>query len=216
MDRRDDYSARTSYDDPDVVEPYEALRFGGALGRYRWRREQAAVRRMIDKLPTDVSILDCPCGTGRWWPLLSRRAREIHGVDIAPTMLAEASQRAAKATVPIALTRAEVENLPFADASYDYSFCFALTKHLPRRVQYRAVEELARVSSRGVICTFGVLGHISYEFWRRRKLTESYPLVAEELDWIADAAGLVVRERIRCTTPVGVEFIVRFEPRSTR
>jgi len=204
------YSAREAYIDHAIGIEYERVRFSGVLGGYRWRREQAAVRAVLKQIPRDISILDCPCGTGRWWPLLSTMAREITAIDISPGMLQHASERAIRMTVPVTVLAGDAEEIPLPDGSVDYAFSFALMKHLPRPIQYRVLSELARVSRLGVICTFGVLGHLSYEVWRRRRIRESYPLLIEELEWMAAEAELRVEWMTRCTTPIGVERIIRF------
>jgi ubiquinone/menaquinone biosynthesis C-methylase UbiE len=212
LERRDTvrYSARDGYADYAIGVDYERVRFSGVLGGYRRRREEAAVRAVLKQIPNGVSILDCPCGTGRWWPLLATRAREITAIDISPGMLRHASERATRMAVPVNVTAGEAEEIPLLAGAVDYAFSFALMKHLPRPVQYRVLSELARVSRLGVICTLGVLGHVSYEVWRRRRSSESYPLLMEELQWMAAAAGLRVEWMARCTTPIGVERIVRF------
>jgi len=209
------YSARHSYGDYQIGVEYERRRFSGPLGRYRWRREQAAVRKLVTALPSGISILDCPCGTGRWWPALSKRASEIYAVDLSPGMLEHAAARASDWQVPVHLLAGDAESLPLADNSVDYTFSFALMKHLPRPVQYRVLREFARVSRFGVVCTFGVFGHVSYELWRRRSVAESYPMVIEELRWMAAAAGLQVIRSVSCTTPVGVERLVHLAPLSS-
>ena len=212
LDRRKTtaYSARDGYTDHTIGVEYERVRFSGVLGGYRWRREQAAVRAVLKQVPQDISILDCPCGTGRWWPLLGTRAREITAIDISPGMLRHASERATRMTIPVNVTAGDAEEIPLPADAVDYTFSFALMKHLPRPIQYRVLSELARVSRLGVICTFGVLGHVSYEVWRRRRISESYPLLVEELEWMAAEAGLRIESMIRCTTPIGVERVIRF------
>ena len=55
--------------------------------------------------------------------------------------------------------------------------------------------------------------HASYEFWRRRRPTESYPLLSEQVEWLADAAGLEWEAARKCTTPIGVEHTVLFRKR---
>jgi SAM-dependent methyltransferase len=204
------YSAREAYLDQAIGVDYERVRFSGVLGGYRWRREQAAVRAALEQVPQDISVLDCPCGTGRWWSLLSTRVRAITAIDISPGMLAHASKRATGMSIPVNVIEGDAEDIPLPAGAVDYAFSFALMKHLPRLVQYRVLSELARVSRLGVICTFGILGHVSYEVWRRRRITESYPLLIEELEWLADDAGLQIEGMTRCTTPIGVERLVRF------
>ena len=205
-----EYSARVSYADYSVGVEYERLRFSGLLGRYRRGREERAVRRALSELPQGVSVIDSPCGIGRWWPLLATKAQKITAVDISPGMVRHASERASRMATDVSVITGDAEYLPLPDNAADFSFSFALTKHLPRPVQYRVLRELSRVARRGVICTFGVFGHLSYEIWRRRHIPESYPLVAEELDWMASESGLRVDWMVSCTTPVGVERLVRF------
>lgn len=207
------YSAKTAYQDHSVAEAYEETRFSGWLGRYRWRREQTAVRSIVERLPHGIEVLDCPCGTGRWWPVLTMRATAIIGADASAGMLRFAAQRAQRSGAEVRLLEADAENLPFGDESVDYTFSHALTKHLPIPVQACVLREFARVSRSGVISSFGIFSHASYEFWRRRRPTESYPLLSEQLEWLADAAGLEREAARKCTTPIGVEHTVLFRKR---
>jgi ubiquinone/menaquinone biosynthesis C-methylase UbiE len=207
------YSAKTAYQDYSVAEGYEEARFSGRLGRYRWRREQTAVRSMVERLPPGVKILDCPCGTGRWWEVLEMRATAIIGADASRGMLRFAAERAQHSAAEVCLLEADAENLPFEDGSVDYTFSHALTKHLPIPVQASVLREFARVSRSGVISSFSIFSHASYECWRRRRPAESYPLLSEQLDWLADAAGLELETARKCTTPIGVEHTVLFRKR---
>src|SRR5450759_4601076 len=138
LDRRKTtgYSARDGYRDYATGVDYERVRFSGLLGRYRRRREEAAVRAALNEVPHDISILDCPCGTGRWWPLLGTRARKITAIDISPGMLRHASERATRTTVPVSVTAGDAEEIPLPSDAVDYAFSFALMKHLPRPIQY--------------------------------------------------------------------------------
>lgn len=205
-----EYSARHSYDRGGVPERYESERFSGRLGRYRRMRERRAVEAMLGQLPRDMRILDCPCGNGRWWPVLAQSASSLVALDVSQAMLEYASNRSHEVGVPVEVAVGQAESLPLADESVDCVFSFALTKHLPVPLQYEVLREFARVARVGVICTFGVMSHATYEIWRRRRLPESYPILPEELSWMADAAGLDIIDRRKCTTPIGVEHVVLF------
>lgn len=204
------YISRSAYLDPGKAGTYEDDRFGSELGRYRWRREMAGVGAIVEMLPSGVSILDCPCGVGRWWPVLGRRASRIHAVDLSPAMLAEAAERVAAANVPVELSQGDAERLEHEDGSFDAVFSHALTKHLPIPLQQRVLSEFARVSRDWVICSFSLLNHLTYELWRRRDLVDSNPLLPEQLQDLAATAGLTEVTRRRCTTPVGVEHSILF------
>lgn len=202
------YPAREAYRDASVAEDYERLRFRGFIGRYRWHREQRAVVSAVRRLPGGVTILDCPCGIGRWWPVLADRAASIIALDLSAEMLDAASRRPKPPGVAISIAEGDAEALPLADNSVDWVFSHALTKHLPIPVQHRVLQEFSRVARQGVICSFSVLSIPSYAFWRTRDLPDSFPLLPEQLKWIAHDVGLVVESSRSCTTPLGVERTV--------
>lgn len=208
------YSAKKAYTEKGTAENYERLRFSGFLGRHRYKREQRAVERIVTSLPSEVSILDLPCGTGRWWRLLSSRASSLIAMDVSEEMLVFARARAKDYSIPIDVVKGDAENIDLPENSVDYVFSHALTKHLPIPIQYQVLAEFGRVARRGVISSFGIFNHLTYEFWRRRKLVESYPILREELEWMAEAAGLEIERTIKCTTFFGVEHTVLFRKRS--
>jgi len=193
------------------VEDYEKDRFSGVLGNYRYIREQRAVSSLVEMLPDGASIVDCPCGNGRWWPILTKKAKYIIAFDISKGMLHLAEKRVKESNIKIDLKEGEAENLPLDSNSIDYVFSHALTKHLPVPIQYDVLAEFARISRYGVICSFGIFSHITYEFWRHRHLKESYPVFFEELEWMAAAASLKIKTIRKCTTPIGVEHTVLFD-----
>ncbi len=205
------YSAKDCYKCEGGIEAYEKLRFSGILGRYRYHREQKAVSSLVDLLPADIFIADCPCGNGRWWEVLVRRANHIIALDISPAMLAYAKKRSTGFNIEITVKKCNAENIFLPDSSVDYVFSHALTKHLPVPIQYNVLAEFSRISRLGVICSFGIFSHLTYEIWRHRNIEESYPIFFEELEWMAKAAKLGIRAMRKCTTPIGVEHTVLFD-----
>ncbi len=204
------YTAKEVYAAGQSRRDYERSRFSGALGRYRNAREQRAVTGFIDSLPSGVTFADCPCGSGRWWPVLARRAARIQAFDISPGMLRHAAEEAQKHDFDIEVREGDAENLPLPDGSVDYVFSFALTKHLPLPVQFRVLGEFARVARRGVLSSFSVVSPVTYVAWRLRRIAESYCILPEQLEWMAESAGLEIRAMRKCTTPIGVERFVHF------
>ena len=185
------------------------------FGRYIYQRELNAVGALVDRLPGGMVIADCPCGTGRWWPILARRASRIIAIDISEGMRQYAVDRAASMELAIEVKSGDAERLPLDDQSVDYVFSHALTKHLPVPVQYQVLSEFSRISRKGVICSFGVFTHLNYEFWRRRRLVESYPVLYEELEWMATAANLSIVDLKKCNSPIGTERTVLFKKMSS-
>ncbi len=206
-----EYIARSHYLDEEVATGYEAKRFSGRSGRYRYSREQAGVRAILDQLPGDLHVLDLPCGIGRWWPALDRHASRIDGVDISPAMLAEAKKRESTTRADITLNVGDAEALDLPDGSVDLVFSHALMKHLPIPVQYRVLGEFSRVSRDWVVCAFSIVEPLTYQVWRRRSFVDSFPLIPEQLRDLADSAGLRIVDRKKCTTPIGVEYSVLFK-----
>jgi ubiquinone/menaquinone biosynthesis C-methylase UbiE len=216
-----DERARKAYRDYSIGERYERSRFSSPVGRYRLWHERRAVAHLLERVEIGARILDCPCGIGRWWPMLDQRGATVVGGDVSPGMCDHARQRADSEQLDIEVIEADAEALPFEDNNFDWVFCFALTKHLSRPTQYAVLAEFARVARQGVLCSFGLVNHFTYEIWRRRHrrseragTVQALPLLIEELEWMATCAGLQLLERRRCTTPIGVEYVCLFEQRT--
>ncbi len=208
------YRAKSAYAGYEAGTDYERQRFSGPLGRYRRRRELAAVNESLDALPDGVRMLDCPCGTGRWWPVLERKASEIVAVDISEGMRAHATERAARSHAHVEVQAGDAESLPLPDDSVDWVFSFALTKHLPPPIQTQVLSEYARVARQGVISTFGIVSGLSGALWRLRRLEDSFPVTPEALRDMASDSGLEIESVRRCTTPIGTERLVLMRQRS--
>lgn len=140
------------YRDPAIAADYDR-RWSGATGRARDRRKARALRRALRVLADAAgeaprTLLDLPCGTGRFsalWPASGVRAV---GVDLAGEMLAVARAKHPQAC----LLRADGTRLPFRDAAFDVVACVRLL-HLVRDPAERAgfLRELRRVTRLGVI-----------------------------------------------------------------
>jgi ubiquinone/menaquinone biosynthesis C-methylase UbiE len=70
-------------------------------------------------LEPGMEVLDVACGSGNATIPAARAGARVTGVDFSPDLLAIARERAADAMVEIEWVEADVEQLPFADASFD-------------------------------------------------------------------------------------------------
>jgi len=69
---------------------YEAKR----VNRDKWIGEDKKVKEFLNDLSRGTSILDIPCGTGRFFPFYRERGFKVLGVDISPDMITQAQKRA--------------------------------------------------------------------------------------------------------------------------
>jgi SAM-dependent methyltransferase len=111
---------------------------------YRGRRR--VLNSVLDRIPLSpgCQLLDAGCGSGRELDELAARGRAT-GVD-----LSEVSVASARARGHMDVHRAAIEELPFADATFDLVTCLDVIEHTPDdRI---ALAELRRVTRpRGVL-----------------------------------------------------------------
>jgi len=147
-----DWDAKKShYQSKAVVEAYDDRRFKGGLAgpktERKWRMILAATRGLKDI----GTVLDLPCGTGRFTSrILAHGWRLING-DISGPMLAKAREYAAGHANHIGSARMSAERLPFPDASLDLVLSIRFLMHVPKDVRIRIFREYARVTRRWVV-----------------------------------------------------------------
>ncbi|HET6373259.1 MAG TPA: class I SAM-dependent methyltransferase [Candidatus Polarisedimenticolia bacterium] len=124
-----------------VAEGYR-LRYGtpfAAIFQRFWNEELLAL------LPERIEApaLDNGCGTGILLPDLLSRCAAVSAVDLSPDMLAQARVRAPEADLEVG----DLEDLPFADASFRTVICRGSLHHVPSRE--KAFSEAYRVLQPG-------------------------------------------------------------------
>jgi len=156
--------------DVDCARAYARMHRSSWLRRLSSWRELRLGRRALRLAGDPDSVLDLPCGTGRFWPMLARTpARRLLAGDASPEMLA-----VARATAPPALlARFEVAPmnafaLPLADASVAHVFCMRLLHHFAAAEdRLRLLREIHRVAGTGATVSVWVDGNL--QSWRRRR-----------------------------------------------
>lgn len=114
---------------------------------------------MVRGFPGARDLLEVGCGTGHFARWFARLGLRTAGLDLSPTMLAEARKRDG---IPLVL--GDAAHLPFADGSFELVALITTLEFLPQ--PQRALREAARVARRGVI--LGVLNGLSLLAFRRR------------------------------------------------
>ena len=111
--------------------------------RHWWYRGRLRiVRQEVERigLPQGARILDAGCGSGRVLDELARFG-DVTGVDLSHSAVAAAWERGHS------VLQARVEELPFADRTFDLVTCLDVIEHTPDDL--RALRELVRVTRPG-------------------------------------------------------------------
>lgn len=144
-----------SYRSEQVAQAYDQ-RWAGRGGERRDRRKARALERALRSLERRSgkaarSLLDVPCGTGRFAGLLLDRGLDYTGADLSLEMLSMARAKAPAAR----LLSADAARLPFDDASFDVVICVRFL-HLVRDPALRTgfLRELRRVARLGVVAGY--------------------------------------------------------------
>ena len=110
-------------------DAYEERRFASSSGgRRKARHELAMVEAFIAGLPPEQTVLDSPCGMGRFTQSIQRAGHTPVSLDLNVGMLRRAQERHG---VAAALVQGNVMQLPFPDRCFDAAICFRLLHHLP-------------------------------------------------------------------------------------
>ncbi len=139
--------------------------------RLTTKAERRAAGRALALLGEPRSVLDIPCGAGRFWPTLAAdRSRSILAADLSQGMLDAARDH----TDPDLLSRiprlrASAFQMPFADGAVECVFAMRLLHHLGDTTLRRAaLAEFARVAAHSAVVSLWVDGN--WQAWRRRRL----------------------------------------------
>lgn len=127
------------------------LLFAGAAGAMRRRALSLLMKAWRGRDQRGLHLVDLACGSGAFLKDLKAALprASVSGLDLSAPYLAEAHARSGAATV-----QANVERLPFADASLDGLTCVFLFHELPPRVRPVVAAEMARVLKPGGVLAF--------------------------------------------------------------
>ena len=124
------------------VDTIENLIFLGRVERL-WQ----ALIRQADLRPGE-KVLDVGCGTGRVVSLAATLVGDegrVVGIDASPKMIELARERVRKEGTKAEFRTAVMEELSFAESSFDVVLSSQALHHVPRDAKVRAVREMLRV-----------------------------------------------------------------------
>lgn len=163
-----------------------------ARATYPLEQELACFRQMVS---TGGLVLDVGCGPGQYARALEAQELRVVGLDLSSGMLqqAQAKARRRRRGAP-RLVRADMRQLPVADACADGCFACASLLHLPRTQAPQALAEFRRVLHPGGALYVGVKEGEG-EAWvadpeGQERFFAYYWL--EEIDRLIEAAGFEI------------------------
>lgn len=131
----------------EINRPHGESRFYKYLMDFKFSR----VIELLGKPLMGTRVLVVCCGSGMDAEYVYRAGASVVALDISSGCLDRARMRAKRYNVKYDLVKGDAEHLPFHAGSFDYGFVHDGLHHLSN--PDRALMELARVSTRGVIVT---------------------------------------------------------------
>ncbi len=156
--------------DPDHARKYFEKHSSGFWRKLSNWRENAMARKALVIAGRPQSVLDLPCGTGRFWKMLAEeQGRTIFAADNSPAMIDSGMAfREPEVVARIAQTfecSAFATGLP--DNFVESVFCIRLFHHIEKSEdRISMLKEFARISSGTVIVSLWVDGN--FRAWRHR------------------------------------------------
>jgi ubiquinone/menaquinone biosynthesis C-methylase UbiE len=142
---------RIRFQNPRSAGKY-ATRFDAGARKRISSRETRAAGRIIGSLPNCDSIVDIPCGAGRFVPVLTESARQVLCCDVSRQLLELAEERYRGLAT---FACGDATAIPLADASVDCVFCNRLLHHFSESEdRLRVMRELRRVTRRWAVISF--------------------------------------------------------------
>jgi len=138
----------------------------------RYREVLNGVAAQLD-LTSYKNILDVGCGTGALCSILNERGLSVTGVDPAENMLAVARRQPENANIQFLQANA-LEQLPFADQSFDLSIASYVAHGLQKSERIKLYSEMRRVTKSRVII---------YDYNQKRSLMTSFVEWLEQGDY---------------------------------
>jgi ubiquinone/menaquinone biosynthesis C-methylase UbiE len=210
--RKDGYEyKRDFYRSDSVADDYDFHRFSSPERQKRNVRKWAAIRKALSLTTGVRTILDLPCGTGRFTGGLAREGYEVIGSDISLEMLKKAASvdqpEAGKRPVALGYLQANAEHLPLRSDSLDCVVSIRFMMHVDPVTRVRMLREFHRVSRRWVIVDY------RHKYTFRYVLTHTFgklglgrsPLSRvsrRDLEQEFHDAGFAIRSVIRVSAPL--------------
>jgi SAM-dependent methyltransferase len=145
----------------------------GIWRRLNTWREAGMARQALLLAGRPMSVLDLPCGTGRFWDLLAEEPhRKIYAADLNPAMFETGLKfRPATLTKRIEAFQGSAFSIPRPDGFVECVFSIRLLHHIERAEDRLAIlREFKRVASSTIIVSLWIDGNYRAMREQRRSL----------------------------------------------
>ncbi|HKF89890.1 MAG TPA: class I SAM-dependent methyltransferase [Acidimicrobiia bacterium] len=185
--------------------------FAGEDSFFADARLAAWVARHLEPLDSSMLVLEVACGGAHQGEAIAPRVGRVVGADITPEMLDVARRRLRDRSLDgVALARADAARLPFADDSFDLTFCRFAVHHFAEPIEQ--LDEMVRVARAGgrvavvdLISADQELADAYNDVERRRDPSHTRALTADELERAIERAGTALEHTTRVDVRAPVE-----------
>jgi len=157
------------YQSEEVARDYDFHRWGSPERARRNLRKWRTIQRALALTDGVHSILDLPCGTGRFTGGLAKCGYDVVGADISSEMMCVARERLGPIPRLHGYVRADAEALPFASGTFDCVMSIRFLFHVDPRTRISMLRDMARVSRRWLILDYRHKYAYRYAMWRVRR-----------------------------------------------
>ncbi|MCP2519378.1 class I SAM-dependent methyltransferase [Candidatus Aminicenantes bacterium AC-335-A11] len=132
------------------VEKYERKRYKGLDQKIVNWREKSIVQKILKNISEEnFSILDIPCGYGRFINILENNGNKIFASDLSFSMVEKAREKNYKNFYFVSNLKL---GIPIKSNTIDCVFCFRFFHHLHyREERVKVLKELERISKKWII-----------------------------------------------------------------
>jgi len=155
------YTAKRGYTDKQTASTYDDRRFRSWRGRTVDYLEKKCMLGGVTLLVGNHGghlVLDAPAGTGRFSYELIKHGFRVVAIDISIEMMRKGEDNNRLLGEPnfLGYVCADLEHLPFRDASLDVVGALRIMGHLPPDIKQKVLSEFLRVSRLGVVIMFAL------------------------------------------------------------
>ena len=134
-----------------TVKAYKGLPMEGVIASWYSKttlkdlnRHKLMANQLVNKIPSGGSVLEIAPGPGYFCIELAKLGNfQITGLDISKSFVEIATKNAVEANVKVDFRQGNASDMPFADKTFDFTFCQAAFKNFSEPV--KAIAEMYRV-----------------------------------------------------------------------